>query len=105
LQSRLQGENDEQITIGSAGSSRQFRWLGLRVRFNTNVSPGKMPGLCFCSAGIHCRLARPFAARAGAVFLAEGGFGVGEEPLLAAMAFSFTAMFFHAPPLNEERGA
>jgi len=54
LQSRLQGENDEQVTIGSAGSSRQFRWLGLRVRFNTKVSPGKMPGLCFYSAGIHC---------------------------------------------------
>jgi hypothetical protein len=52
-----------------------------------------------------CHLARPFAARAGAVFLAEGGFGVGEKPLLAAKALSFTAMFFHAPPLNEERGA
>ena len=52
-----------------------------------------------------CRLARQFAARAGAVFLAEGGFGVGEKPLLAAMALSFTAMFIHAPPLNEERGA
>jgi len=25
--------------------------------------------------------------------------------LLAAMAPSFTAMFIHAPPLNEERGA
>ena len=41
------------------------------------------------------RLARPFAARAGAVFLTEGGFGVGGEPLLAAMAFSFAAMLFH----------
>jgi hypothetical protein len=52
-----------------------------------------------------CRLARPFAARAGTEFLAECGFGVGEEPLLAEMALSFTAMFIHAPPLNEERGA
>jgi len=51
------------------------------------------------------RLARPLATPTGAVFLAEGGFGVGAEPLLAAMAFSFTAMLFHAPPLNEERGA
>ena len=52
-----------------------------------------------------CCLARPFAAWAGAVFLAEGGFGVGVKPLLAAMAFSFTAMLFHAPSLNEECGA
>jgi hypothetical protein len=33
-----------------------------------------------------CRLAHPFAARARAVFLAEGGFWVGVKPLLAAMA-------------------
>lgn len=50
------------------------------------------------------RLANPFAARAGAVFLAEGGFGVGVKPVLAATAFSFTAMLFHAPSLNEECG-
>jgi len=41
------------------------------------------------------RLARPFAARAGAVFLAEGGFGVGGKPLLAAMAFFLAAMLIH----------
>jgi hypothetical protein len=51
------------------------------------------------------RLARPFATWAGAVFLAEGGFGVGEEPLLAAMAFSLAGMWLHAPPLNKERDA
>jgi hypothetical protein len=51
-----------------------------------------------------CRLARSFAARAGTVFLAEGGFGVAVKPLLASMALAFAAMFFHAPPLNEERG-
>jgi hypothetical protein len=33
-----------------------------------------------------CCLAHLFATWAGTVFLAEGGFGVGEKPLLAAMA-------------------
>ena len=51
------------------------------------------------------RLALLFAARAGAVFLAEGGFGIWREPLLAATAFSLAAMLFHAPPLNGEGGA
>ncbi len=41
------------------------------------------------------RLARPFAARAGAVLLAEGGFGIRREPLLAADTDFAEMLFLH----------
>jgi hypothetical protein len=44
--------------------------------------------LAGCFAGLLAALAR-------AVFLVEGGFGIGCEPSLAAMAPSLTAAFFH----------
>jgi len=51
------------------------------------------------------RFAGLLAAPSRAVFLAEGSFGVGVKPMLAAMALSFSALYLHAPSLNAECSA
>ena len=45
--------------------------------------------------------AHPLTARAGAVFLAEGGFGIGRKPLVTVGTFLFGMLFWHPAFLME----
>jgi hypothetical protein len=73
------------ILFSPLTDARNFLWPAPAVAIGWPGVPALLTG----------RFAGFLAAQSGTVFLVEGGFGIGNEPLATAKAFSLTVAFLH----------